>query len=285
MRPRLVLADAAGLAARAGRTRALRLGAAALIAILLAGALWAALRGESGEPRLAPPGRTTVLVLDVSSSVQPIVFRQIEATLARAIRQGGHYGVVAFSDVAYELVPPGTPAAELEGLRRYFVPVRDSFAGRTIAIGDTRFPVSPWLESLTRGTKISTGLALARDILRRDGVRNGAVLLVSDLEDEYLDVPELGRVLATYAVERLPLKVEALSPTPDDRRIFDRLVNGPGSISSAPLPPRDAGRSSTVPRTPFPLWLALLGVGLVAALALNEHVCARLPLRSGEGAG
>jgi hypothetical protein len=279
---RLTLADAAELALRAGRTRALRLGAAATLVLILAALLWTALRGDTGEPKLAPPGRTTVLVLDVSSSVQPIVFRQIGETLARAIREGGRYGVVAFSDTAYELMSPGTPAAEMEGVRRYFEPVHEGFAGRTVAIGGTRFPASPWLDVLTRGTKISTGLALARSILRRDRIDDGAVLLVSDLEDEYLDLPELGRVLTSYAVEKLPLKVEALSPTEDDRRIFERLVHGPAKFSTAPVPPEDSGRAATVPKTPFPAWLAVLGVGLALALALNEHLCARLPLRTRE---
>ena len=49
---------------------------------------------------------------------------------------------------------------------------------------------------LTGGTKISTGLALARQMLDREQVADGKVVLVSDLEDEYLDLPELGRVLA-----------------------------------------------------------------------------------------
>ena len=279
-----MLADAGQLALRAARTRALRIGAAAGLVVILGALLWTALRGDTGEPKLAPPGRTTVLVLDVSSSVQPIVFRQVGGTLARAIREGGSYGVVAFSDTAYELMPPGTPAEELEGVRRYFEPVREGFAGRTVAIGGTRFPASPWLDVLTRGTKISTGLALARNILRRDRIDDGAVLLVSDLEDEYLDLPELGRVLTSYAVEKLPLKVEALSPTKDDRRIFERLVHGPASFSTAPEPPPESDRAAVVPKTPFPLWLAALGVGLALALALNEHICARLPLRTREEA-
>ena len=56
-----------------------------------------------------------MLVLDVSSSIQPRVYRQIGDTLGRAIREGGRFGVVLFSDLAYELSLPGSRAAELAG--------------------------------------------------------------------------------------------------------------------------------------------------------------------------
>jgi len=281
--PRLTLADAAALATRTTRTRALRLGGAGLVLVILAAAFLAAHRAQAGEPRLVPPGKTTVLVLDVSSSVQPAVFRQVDATLARAIRQGGRFGLVVFSDVAYELMPPGTPAAELQGVRRYYAPVGASFAGPTVAVGSTRYPASPWLASFTSGTKLSTGLDLAREILRRDHVRDGAVLLVSDLDDDFLDLPALARVLEGYAHDRLPLKIEALSATPANVTLFRRLLQGHGSVREAPPAAEDVARTSAVPHPSFPAWLAALGVVLAAALALNEHLCARLPLRAGEG--
>lgn len=284
MSRRLPLADAAALVGPARRTRALRLSAAAVLALVLAAALSEALERGTGEPRLAPPGRTSVLVLDVSSSVQPLVFRQVEAALGRAIREGGTWGLVVFSDTAYELFPPGTPAAELEGVRRYFVPITGGERGRTVAVGGVRFPANPWLERFTSGTKVSTGLEVARAMLRRERVRDGAVVLVSDLEDEYLDVPRLARVLTTYANEELPLKIEALSPTPDDLRLFRRLVQGPGEIGIAERPAAEAERAAALPSASFPLAVAILAVLLAAGLALNEHLCARLPLGPREGA-
>ena len=284
MRPRLVLSDFRGVAKSARGTTALRLGLAGTLAALLVATLLLAGRGETGEPPLAEVGKTTVLVLDVSSSIQPRVYRQIGATLDRAIREGGRFGVVLFSDVAYEMLPPGTPAAELVALRRFFTPMPRRVAGvPTVAVGSLRFPEAPWSETLTSGTKISTGLRLARQVLERERVTNGKVLLVSDLEDEYLDLAELGRVLAGYADIGLPVRVVALSPTPDDRRIFERLLRDRGFVAEAALPRSTDPHDTVLPTAPFPVALAVIGILLALALAANEHVLARLPLRRGEG--
>lgn len=283
MKSSLPLADAAALLGRARATRALRLGLAALIAGLLAAALMLTLGAESGEAPLAEPGRTTILVVDVSSSIQPRVFRQVGDALDRAMREGGRFGVVLFSDIAYELLPPGTPAAELAGLRRYFVPVRGRPPGvPTLAVGGTRFLESPWNRVFTGGTRISTGLALAGQVLARARVPNGKVVLVSDLEDEYLDLSELGRVLAEYAEQGLPLRVVGLSPTPDDKRIFRRLLAESGRLEDAP-PPRVAQAEAALPAIPFPVALAFVAALLTVVLGVNEHLLARLPLLAGEG--
>jgi hypothetical protein len=283
MKSSLPLADAAALLGRARATRALRLGLAALVAGLLAAALVLTLGAESGEAPLAEPGRTTILVVDVSSSIQPRVFRQVGDALDRAMREGGRFGVVLFSDIAYELLPPGTPAAELAGLRRYFVPVRGRPPGvPTLGVGGTRFLEPPWNRSFTSGTRISTGLSLARQVLVRERVPNGKVVLVSDLEDEYLDLPELGRVLAEYTEQGLPLRVVGLSPTPDDKRIFRRLLAESGQLEDAP-PPRETQGEAALPAIPFPVALAFVAALLTVVLGVNEHLLARLPLLAGEG--
>jgi hypothetical protein len=283
VRPSLSLSDAAELLRGARATRTLRLGLAAGIAALLAAALVLALRAEQGEAPLAEPGRTTVLVVDVSSSIQPRVFRQVGDALDRGIREGGRFGVVLFSDIAYELLPPGTPAEELAGLRRYFMPVRGRQQGvPTLAIGGTRFLEGPWNRVLTGGTKISTGLALARQMLEREQVADGKVVLVSDLEDEYLDLPELGRVLAGYAEIGLPLRVIGLSPTADDRRIFRRLLAQSGRLEDAPAP-RTEQAGAVLPPVPFPLALVAAAALLAFLLGVNEHLLARFPLVDGEG--
>ena len=280
----LVLGDAKELLTGARRTTVLRLALAAALATLLCIGLAVALRGEAGEPPLAEAGKTTILVLDVSSSIQPRVYRQVGDTVGRAIREGGRFGVVLFSDVAYELLPPGTPAAELIGLRRYFTPLEGAAPGvPAVAVGASRFPEAPWNQVFSGGTKISTGLRLARQLLEREGVANGKVVLVSDLEDEYLDVPELGRVLAGYADIELPLRVVALSPTGEDLRIFRRLLQDRGSVSEAALPRGRGDAEAGLPRVPFPALLVAVGVALALALALNEHLLARLPLRAEDG--
>lgn len=280
------LADAPALARRARLSRLLRLGLLAGLAAVLALAVRAAVEGGTDPPRLAPPGRTSVLVLDVSSSVAPTTFRQIEQTLARAIASGDRYGLVLFSDEAYELLPPGTAAAELDGVRRYFVaqsPSR-SKAYRTFRAGNLQFPVAPWTAAFTNGTHVSRGLILARAMLRRDRVEDGQVILVSDLEDDYLDIPLLARTIETYGRERLPLHVIGLDPQPYDRQVFRQLLRGRGSVTDAALPGSSLGPTATVPPTPFPLALVALASLLVVALGLNEHLLVRLPLRA-EAAG
>ena len=281
----LPLADATALARRARLSRVLRVGLAAGLAVVLALGIRAALRGGTDPPRLAPPGKTSVLVLDVSSSVAPTTYRQIEQTLAHAIASGERYGLVMFSDEAYELLPPGTKAAELDAVRRYFLPQPPSRSKtyRTFRSGNLAFPVAPWTAAFTNGTHVSRGLILARAMLRRDHVTDGQVILVSDLEDDYLDIPLLARTLEAYGRERLPLHVIGLNPQPYDRQVFRQLIRGPGSVSDAALPGSSLGPTATVPPTPFPVELVVLALLLVAAVGLNEHLLVRLPLGPGEG--
>ena len=281
----LPLADASRLARRARLTRVLRLGLLAGLAVVLALGIRAAIDGGVDPPRLAPPGKSSVLVVDISSSIEPGTYRQIEQTLAKAIASGERYGLVMFSDEAYELLPPGTKAAELDAVRRYFVPQPPSRskAYRTFRSENLTFPVAPWTAAFTNGTHVSRGLILARAILRRDRVTDGQVILVSDLEDDYLDIPLLARTLETFGRERLPLHVVGLNPQPYDRQVFRQLLRGPGSVSDAALPGSSLGPSATVPPTPFPVELVVLALLLVAALGLNEQLLVRLPLAAGEG--
>ena len=90
----------------ARRTAVLR----AVLALALVGVLAAAvLVARSIDPRhapLVPSGTTGMLVLDLSASVYEDAFGQ---TIRKLARSGERTGVVAFSDAAYELLPPGTP--------------------------------------------------------------------------------------------------------------------------------------------------------------------------------
>ena len=76
---------------------------------------------------------------------------------------GGRFGLVLFSDTAYEAIPPGTPSEALRPLVRYFT-LRPA---RTEGFLPT-FPVNPWANSFSAGTKISTGLELARGVIIDD---------------------------------------------------------------------------------------------------------------------
>src|SRR6476619_6364425 len=130
---RIPSSEPARLRRAARRTTILRAG---LGLGLLAVCALAFLEARSIDPRrapLVPSGTTGILVLDLSASVYEDAFGQTIRKLARA---GEETGVVAFSDAAYELLPPGTPARELLPLLRFFRPEAASTTGE--------LPVDPW---------------------------------------------------------------------------------------------------------------------------------------------
>ena len=117
---------------------------------------------------------TTVVVMDFSYSITGSTYRLIVNGLRKIAAAGNPVAVVGFSDVAYEMLPPGTPARELDSIARRFIPLPTKD-------GSVEFPSSPW-SPLEGGTRISQGLELAGQILQRDHVRKGSVVLISDLE-------------------------------------------------------------------------------------------------------
>ncbi len=275
---RVPVAGLPDLGPLARRTSLLRLVLAAALAGLLAASVWAAAGRSAPASRLIQPGVHTVLVLDVSASIRPRVYRQVDDTLRRLIAGGGGTGLVVFSDIAYELLPVGTPVRELASVERFFRPLQRVPRGvRTVALGRARFLRAPWGPTLTQGTKISTGLEVALDELVREADGRGRVVLVSDLGDEIGDLTALGRQIDRYATRRVPLQVVALSPQPEDLRLFRSLLaGGRGSLLEA-APPGDATGRALEER--LPAGVAIAAVGLLLALAVNEASCARLALR------
>jgi hypothetical protein len=132
--------------------------AVALLALAAASA-----RGlDPGKPGFLPQA-SGVLVIDLSLSIGEEDYKDIRNTVRRLIADDSSVGLVIFSDIAYELLPPGTSAAELRPLLRLLVPRR---ATRV----DAGLPVNPWSRSFSAGTRISSALELARDMLVRDKV-------------------------------------------------------------------------------------------------------------------
>ena len=74
------------------------------------------------------------------------------------------------------------------------------------------------------------------------------------------------------------MRVVGLSPSPDDRRIFERLLRERGSVEVAAEPGTAEQGGGGLPPLPFPRALALAGLLLLLAVAANEHLLARLPL-------
>jgi hypothetical protein len=260
------LADAPALRAPARRTFALR----QLFALACVGAAFAAiLVSRHSHTRTIVPlprGAQTVLVLDLSASISSDTFSRIGGTLAALSRSGTRFGLVVFSDQAYEAMPPGTPAADLAPLVRYFTLPKQTQPGFAPS-----FPHNPWEAAFTAGTKISAGLDLAHEIATT-GRRPATVVLVSDLDDDPGDVPRLASVLLAYRRDHVPVRIVGLNPSPDNVALFDRLLSPAPVVAQAPTlaeaPPHDV--------TPFP-W-PLVALALVAAAALAARISWAPPL-------
>jgi hypothetical protein len=250
------------------RTRLLQavLVAAALALLVLATASARSL--DPAKPTFLPEG-SGVLVIDLSLSIGQKDYADIRRTVRRLINDDGSTGLVIFSDLAYELSPPGTPASELRPLLRYLVPRRDSRA-------DAGLPVNPWSESFSAGTRISAALELARDMLVRDEVKNGSILLVSDLVTAPEDVPELARTLHALRRQSLTIRVVPLSPLQAGRSVFETLLGQDALIEPDQL--RTPQRVAVQTQATLPVEFLVLGGVLLAVLALNERLTGRLGL-------
>ena len=135
------------------------LGAAAVcaaVAVVLVG------RGEAAPPSPLPAGTDGLVVLDLSASISTDTYARIGATLDGLAETGGRYGLIVFSDTAYLALPPGTPAAELRAFARRFDLPEQTGGALTV-------PTSPWTDSFSAGTKISTGCSSRWTRSRRSG--------------------------------------------------------------------------------------------------------------------
>jgi hypothetical protein len=194
----LRIADAVSLRPAVRRTRLVWIGlAGALVALLVVFVLRT--RPQPAGAAILPPRTSAVIVIDLSSSM-----RSASKRIARALlglpRPGRRLGLVVFSDTAYEALPLSTPAESLRSWIQLFE--RD------------RPALYPWTPSFSGGTWISSGLVVARRMLRRAGVRDGHVLLVSDLVDGPSDLPNLQSILAQYQRDGIDLGVIPV-PTTD----------------------------------------------------------------------
>jgi hypothetical protein len=262
VRPRAIpLADLAALAHHAARTRRLRAGLIVLLTVLAALALLGALRLRPLQTAFVPQGTNGVVVLDVSASISDDHYARIAATLDRIARSRGRYGLVVFSDVAYQALPPGTRAAEFKPYVRFF-----DVGGRDRPGELPELPRSPWTDSFSAGTRISTGLELALDVIRFEQLRDPAVLLVSDLDNESGDLERVTNLALAYRRAGIPIHVVGLNPDPEDEAFMRRLVPGDGSFTTTTLP--SDGESSSSARVPATLVVFVLLCAFVLGLLL-----------------
>lgn len=266
--PAVPLADAPAFARRGMLVKLLRIAVAAAVVVgaLIALAVAQALRVTPAAP--LPPGGSGIVVLDLSASISSDTYARIAATLDGLIRSHGQYGLVLFSDTAYQALPPGTPAAELRPFRRFFAVPPQTRPGAL-----PELPSSPWAASFSSGTRISTGLELALDVVRADRLAHPAVLLVSDLDDDTGDIERVARVAGAYRRARIPLHVVGLNADPEDAAFLRGLLPPEGSFTAAGLPGDAAAglaRSTSWP---------LVGAASLVALALVLYLWIGLPLR------
>ena len=251
----------------ARRTAALR----AVLALALAATLAAAvLVARSVDPRhapLVPSGTTGMLVLDLSASVYEDAFGQ---TIRKLARSGERTGVVAFSDAAYELLPPGSPARELLPLLRFFGPDTASSTGE--------LPVDPW-KDFRAGTRSSEGLRVAHRTLQREGADNGSIVLVSDLEILPDEVVRLSDVAAELRQDGIGLRIVPLFPTPEKYARIRQIVGDSAFLRESAAASPVAAPEGRSERHPLPWGFVLVALGLVGLLALNEGLLSRLEVR------
>jgi hypothetical protein len=292
-RQAIPLADAGKLAASARRLKALRIVLGVGLVAALVGAVVFAQRPGEGERALVKGADSGVIVLDLSASIgQP--GRTVVDPFEYLADTGQEFGLVIFSGRAYEVIPPGTSSAELRPIIRALLPFPDVCLARTDiqcppgtrrVIPDSkegerirRQQVTPWDSNFRGGTEISTGLLIAREMLERHGMKEHGVLLISDLDDAIIDVPNLTRELITYRAQGIPIHVVALAPFEDDRFFFERILGKDAFVDHADMTPGlDARRRAQ--RAGVPEGLAGLALLLLALLAVNEHFCGRLAWR------
>ena len=279
----LPLVDATRLERGRRRARLVQVGLLAAVGGLVAAAAVAATRPADALAALVPRGQSAVVVLDVSSSVGDIVFQQIANTLRGVVETtgtSGRLGLVLFSDVALEALPPGTRAAELEPFIRYFEPLRErglrprrplyQFAGPGVTLQGARYPISPWSGYLSGGTQISTGLRAARAALERGAGGAGRILLVSDLQEADEDRARLMQELVSFSSNSaVDLRVIALPPaTERDMTVFRRILgNETHVISSSSLEERSRPGHAAGAATPLGMLAFVAALGLALAVA------------------
>jgi len=262
------LGDLSGLRSSAERTTVVRITLVLALAAALATTILLARSAGSGRAALLPAGaKTGVVVVDMSGSVSGIPFERVATVLRDFAVANQAMGLVMFSDTAYELLPPNSPASTLLEFERFFNP-------QSINGGVLSFGVTPW-DQFSAGTKISSGLRMGQQALERAHVTHGSLLLISDLNDSSADEEPLVAEALALKKAHIPVRIVPVVAAPADVRIFASLFGWNTFVS--PSAYRTTATAHVQPIAISWPW-ALLGVGtlLVGLLAANELFNTRL---------
>jgi len=236
-------------------------------------------------------GSGGVVVLDLSTSVDAQKSQRVLRVLQSLAETEGRIGLVVFSDSAYEMLPPDTRSEELRPLLPFFEQGAvgaggpRGFGGRRGGRGTPaprqRGTDSPWSLAFRGGTRISTGLAEARQVIAREGDRSLSVLLLSDLDDSGFDTPALTEELTTYERDGIRLRVIPLFPAPEDRKLFTGIAGRNVFVDRPELLRNTTVRERLTLVGSSPWTFVCAGALLLGLLALNERWCARLAWGTG----
>jgi hypothetical protein len=259
----VALADPGALEMHTRRTGVVRL----VLALALLGTLTLLFEvaGSAGAGRAAvfPEGtRTGVVALDMSASISGPTYARIATTLRGIVNANQSIGLVMFSDTAYELLPPNSPPGALLQFIPFFTPLR--FYGGTPIFGP-----SPW-DTFMGGTRVASGLEMARKALIRAKVQHGAILLVSDLDDASSDEGLLAAEALRLRTERIPVRIVPLYAAAVDQHLFAALF-GQDAFVDPSVFTHTATRHAESIAAPAPWSLLLLGALLIVLLAGNER--------------
>ena len=265
------------------RTRRTRLALASAAVALLAACFVLARSLDALPTTYFAESTGGILVLDLSTSVDAVKAQRAERVLRSFAETEGRVGLVVFSDSAYEMFPPDTRSEELRPLLRFFEgPQRRPNTGFGRSRGqddDDRLPrelETPWSLSFRGGTRISTGLAEARNVIEREGDRTLSVLLLSDLDNSGFDSSFLTNELVTYRRQGIDLRVIPLFPGVEDREFFESLAGKDAMIRDVELIRNTRVHQRQTLVGAFPWLLAGFAAGLLALLAVNERWLGRL---------
>src|SRR6266516_6216009 len=104
----LPLSDAGALRVAIRRTTVVRLSLAGVLLVLVGLAVWRATALAARPLPFLPAGTTTEVVLDQSKSIDASAYRRVGRLLRALVATDSSVGLVAFSDIGYELMPPGS---------------------------------------------------------------------------------------------------------------------------------------------------------------------------------
>jgi hypothetical protein len=262
------LGDLPDLQSPASRTTAVRIALVLALAATLGGTVLLAQSAGSGRAALLPQGvKSGVVVIDMSGSVSGLPFERVATVVRSLLAANQAMGLVMFSDSAYELLPPNSPASTLLDFERFFDP-------QTISGGAPSFGVTPW-NQFSAGTRISRGLRMGQQALQRAHVTHGSLLLISDLNDSSADEEPLVAEALALKKAHIPVRIVPVVAGPADVRIFATLFGW--NVFVSPSAYRTTATEHVQPiATSWPWALLAIGTLLVALLAANELFNTRL---------